>query len=87
MGKGLEQTFSKKDIHALQVALKERKRYSAVIAVRCSELTLMKGADIAFACDLIDYPSSKLQDALFEDLPDDFECPLCLVGKDEFSEV
>ena len=23
----------------------------------------------------------------FEDLPDDFECPLCLVGKDEFSEV
>ena len=23
----------------------------------------------------------------FEDLPEDFECPLCLVGKDEFSEV
>lgn len=23
----------------------------------------------------------------FEDLPDDFECPLCGVGKDEFSEV
>ena len=22
----------------------------------------------------------------FEDLPDDFECPLCGVGKDEFSE-
>ena len=21
----------------------------------------------------------------FEDLPDDFECPLCSVGKDEFS--
>lgn len=23
----------------------------------------------------------------FEDLPDDFECPLCGVGKDEFSET
>ena len=23
----------------------------------------------------------------FEDLPDDFECPLCGVGKDMFSEV
>ena len=23
----------------------------------------------------------------FEDLPEDFECPLCMVGKDEFSEV
>ena len=22
----------------------------------------------------------------FEDLPDDFECPLCFVGKDQFSE-
>jgi len=22
----------------------------------------------------------------FEDLPDDFECPLCAVGKDSFSE-
>lgn len=22
----------------------------------------------------------------FEDLPDDFECPLCSVGKDSFSE-
>lgn len=22
----------------------------------------------------------------FEDLPDDFECPLCHVGKDQFSE-
>lgn len=23
----------------------------------------------------------------FEDLPDDFVCPLCFVGKEEFSEV
>jgi rubredoxin-NAD+ reductase len=23
----------------------------------------------------------------FEDLPDDFECPVCSVGKDEFSVV
>ena len=23
----------------------------------------------------------------FEDLPDDFECPLCFVGKDNFSEA
>ncbi len=23
----------------------------------------------------------------FEDLPDDFECPLCKVGKDNFSEA
>ena len=23
----------------------------------------------------------------FEDLPEDFECPLCAVGKDQFSEA
>lgn len=23
----------------------------------------------------------------FEDLPDDFECPLCYVGKEEFSKL
>ena len=23
----------------------------------------------------------------FEDLPEDFECPLCFVGKDQFSEA
>jgi rubredoxin-NAD+ reductase len=23
----------------------------------------------------------------FEDLPDDFECPLCFVGKEEFSKL
>nr|MCR5313329.1 rubredoxin [Bacteroidaceae bacterium] len=23
----------------------------------------------------------------FEDLPDDFECPMCSVGKDQFSPV
>ena len=23
----------------------------------------------------------------FEDLPEDFECPLCMVGKDQFSEA
>lgn len=26
-------------------------------------------------------------DTKFEDLPDDFECPLCHVGKDMFEEV
>ena len=25
-------------------------------------------------------------DTDFEDLPEDFECPLCAVGKDQFSE-
>ena len=23
---------------------------------------------------------------LWEDIPEDFECPLCMVGKDQFSE-
>lgn len=23
----------------------------------------------------------------FEDLPEDFECPLCMVGKEDFSEM
>ena len=30
--------------------------------------------------DLGDEPGTK-----FEDLPDDFECPMCSVGKDQFS--
>lgn len=26
-------------------------------------------------------------DTVWEDVPDDFECPMCLVGKDQFSEA
>lgn len=63
--------FSVREIYELQSALREHKRHSAVLAVRCGELALVKGADISFACDLIDYPSSKLQDAFFDSLPDD----------------
>lgn len=33
------------------------------------------------------YPEGGIQPGTkFEDLPDDFECPLCGVGKDMFSE-
>lgn len=28
-----------------------------------------------------------MQGTRFEDLPDEFTCPLCYVGKEEFSEV
>ena len=33
-----------------------------------------------FVCDVCGYIGTK-----FEDLPDDFECPMCSVGKDQFS--
>ena len=33
------------------------------------------------------YPDNDIEPGTkFEDLPDDFECPLCGVGKDDFSE-
>ena len=49
-----------------------------------------------YVCDVCDYVyDEELGDAehdlptsiKWEDLPDDFECPLCSVGKDEFSPV
>ena len=34
------------------------------------------------------YPEAGIEPGTkFEDLPDDFECPLCFVGKDSFSEA
>lgn len=36
----------------------------------------------------VGYPEGGIEPGTaFEDLPDDFECPLCGVGKSEFSEV
>ena len=37
--------------------------------------------------ELGDPENGILPGTLFEDLPDDFECPLCGVGKDMFSEA
>ena len=34
------------------------------------------------------YPDGGIEPGTkWEDLPEDFECPLCFVGKDEFSQV
>ena len=36
----------------------------------------------------VGYPEGGIEPGTaFEDLPDDFECPLCGVGKDQFSEA
>ena len=36
----------------------------------------------------VGYPEGGIEPGTaFEDLPDDFECPLCGVGKSEFSEA
>ena len=49
-----------------------------------------------YACDIcgwiydeeIGYPDGDIAPGtLFEDLPEDFECPLCSVDKDNFSEA
>ena len=55
------------------------------------EVTLMK-----YVCDLCGweydeekgYPDGGIApDTAWEDVPEDFECPMCLVGKDQFSEA
>ena len=55
------------------------------------EVTLMK-----YVCDLCGweydeergYPEGGItSDTAWEDVPEDFECPMCLVGKDQFSEA
>jgi hypothetical protein len=63
--------FSQKEIYTLLGTLRQKKRHSAVLALRADELAFVKNSDVSFAFDLIDYPSSKLQDAYFEDLEDD----------------
>ena len=49
-----------------------------------------------FVCDLcsweydeeMGYPEGGISPGTaWEDIPEDFECPLCLVGKDQFSEA
>ena len=58
--------------------------------------TIMEEINMKYVCDVcgweydeeLGYPEGGIAPGTkFEDLPDDFECPLCLVGKDEFSEV
>ena len=41
-----------------------------------------------FVCNLCGYvyDPAENDDVEFEDLPDDYTCPLCGAGKDEFSE-
>ena len=55
------------------------------------EVTLMK-----YVCDLCGweydeergYPEGGIaSDTVWENVPEDFECPMCLVGKDQFSEA
>ena len=50
----------------------------------------------SYKCDVCDwvynpeegYPEAGIAPGTrFEDLPDDFECPLCGVGKDSFSKI
>ena len=38
-----------------------------------------------YVCDVCGYEYDG--DVPFDQLPDDYECPLCGVGKDQFSEV
>ena len=41
-----------------------------------------------YVCGLCAYEYDEANEELsFKDLPDDWVCPLCGVGKDEFSEV
>ena len=39
--------------------------------------------DDAEGCDILDIPEG----TKWEDLEEDFQCPMCGVGKDEFSEI
>ena len=40
-----------------------------------------------YVCDVCGWVYDEAEnDVKFEDLPEDFECPLCGVGKDQFSE-
>ncbi len=41
-----------------------------------------------YVCDVCGYVYDPEENGgvAFEDLPDDYECPLCSVGKDQFSE-
>ena len=41
-----------------------------------------------YVCDVCgyEYDPEENDDVAFEDLPEDYECPLCGVGKDQFSE-
>ena len=57
---------------------------------------IMEVINMKYVCDVcgweydeeLGYPEGGIAPGTkFEDLPEDFECPLCLVGKDEFSEV
>ncbi len=63
--------FSKKEIYELQLYLKKKNHRIAVLAVASDELPLVRAADMSFAFDMIDYPSTKLQDAVFDSLPED----------------
>lgn len=39
-----------------------------------------------YVCEVCGYVyDEEVEGVMFEDLPDDYECPLCSVGKDQFA--
>ena len=70
---------------------KNTKYYDTLLLQKQLEETIMK-----YVCDVcgweydeeLGYPEGGIAPGTkFEDLPEDFECPLCFVGKDQFSKA
>lgn len=69
------------------------------MALQCRDVILTikyeRGSDMKYVCDVCGweydeekgYPEGGIAPGTkWEDVPDDFKCPLCFVGKEEFSE-
>lgn len=59
-------------------------------------IEIRKGKDMKYVCDVCGweydeekgYPEGGIAPGTkWQDVPQDFECPLCMVGKDQFSEA
>ena len=45
-----------------------------------------RGTIMKYVCEVCGYVyDEEVEGVKFEDLPDDYECPLCSVGKDQFA--
>ena len=79
---------------------KSRKKSSAMAIIRPERKTThhykMEESIMKYVCDVcgweydeeLGYPEGGIAPGTkWEDIPEDFECPLCMVGKDQFSEA
>ena len=80
----------------IETVIKSQKEKTGLCMIRPSIKNQMEENNMKYVCDVcgweydeeLGYPEGGIAPGTkWENVPEDFECPLCFVGKEEFSEA